>query len=224
MADDLGTKRHPAKARKDRRVTREREGKLGSTAEITQSGLSLEELAHGLPSPRTGTPRTPPVQRPREQRGGGHTAARTEERPVAPAAPPATPQRVPTPATRQMPSLWLISGPKGRSRSEPRTAVREETKPPTAQAASRRVADPYEGKSEATVLLEMLLDTMERMYEAAVESFGVPFGTQETTEAKWRSWFVRDATPGQRREQMAVLGLPEVSRRVFGEQVAQGAG
>ena len=69
-----------------------------------------------------------------------------------------------------------------------------------------------EGKSEATVLVEMLLDEMKRMLESAKEAFGVPFGAQEVTRATWRKWFTEQATPEQRAEQIAQRGAVAVAQ------------
>lgn len=80
--------------------------------------------------------------------------------------------------------------------------------------------DPYEGKSETTIIVEMSLDALQRMHDALVEALDIPLGMQETTEAKWKSWFLREASEDQRREQMTALGLPEVARRLGLEQVA----
>ena len=124
-----------------------------------------------------------------------------------------------------MPSLGLIRGPKARRRAGgERERSREADEAPQEWGTSAEEADPYEGKSEGTVLLEMLLDEMESSLEASVAALGVPLGMQETTEEKWREWFVNEASEAQRREQMASLGTPEVLRRVYGEQVAQGVG
>ena len=218
----LGTKREPRKARKDLRLTEAREGRLGSPAEVAKAGQSLEARARVSDA---APPKMPSPGRLLEQAGGGRAAIRPAQSASAPAAPRATPQAVPTPATRQTPSLGLIRGPEPQRRGggeREQSGGAEEAH--SGRRSSREEADPYEGMSEATVIVEMMLDEAERIGEALVAAFGIPFGLKETTEAKWREWFKNDATPEQRRQEMATLGLPEVLRRVYGEQVPQGVG
>lgn len=217
----LGTKRFPWRARRDRRIASELERKPGSTATIAESGLSLEELARLGPSPRTGIPQMPSSGSVPSQPGGTATG-RVPATVFAPASPPATPQSVPTPQTRQMPSLGLVRGPEAQRRSSGEGKYpAQELAPVEAYIPPGREADPYEGKSEATVILEMVLDGMERHLEAIVPTLGIPFGMRETTETRWAAWFKNGGTTEQqRREQMAALGLPEVLRRVYGEQAS----
>ena len=223
MPSDLGTKRHPEKARKDRATTQRAAGKRGSQAKVARGLLSLEEMAKSPPPVSTGPEPIGAIRQVRQETPVAER--RTAAAPSRPAAIPATPQTVPVLQTRQMPSLGLIRGPaeERKQASQERDTDAEEEVSPTRYRGSRS-ADPYEGKSEAMILMEMLMDRMKLMLEAAVESFGVPFGFQETTLTKWKRWFLGEASPEQRREQIAELGWQEVARRVLGRVQPQSGG
>lgn len=65
-----------------------------------------------------------------------------------------------------------------------------------------------DGKSEATLLVEGLVEGMMQQYEAAREAFRVPLGVQEVTVDGLRKWF-RQADPALRMQFIQKNGVYE---------------
>ena len=63
-----------------------------------------------------------------------------------------------------------------------------------------------DGKSEATVLLEMLLDRMEEQFDSISEALRIPLGMQEMTMDGFRKWWAK-ASPAQRMEYTSQHGV-----------------
>lgn len=68
-----------------------------------------------------------------------------------------------------------------------------------------------DGKSEATVLLEMLLERMEEQYTAFSEALSIPLGVQEVTMQGFRAWW-NGASYEMRMQAIREYGVDAVMR------------